>query len=384
MNHPFVAAVPSPPRPQMEVQLHDAKVAVTMLDPLYFADADTQRYKSESSETEEEHKYESFDLQFVEEIPVQLWSVDDVASWFQRNVKFPRERMEAFLRAFHDEGIDGLRLLALQRNSRACSGMTDSEWHSLNTSREIVLASHDEAILTSESHIGTPKCSSLESLAEENSESSFASSNTPLRLQASRSMTLRSVPMSRLLSSSLRLLSFPRHLWSPSPSKDEQDGSLATDVHSLQEEIISVEEREAALNAKLNHLDEILRTAQLASYLYTRLRWTPLPGEPPADDVDVDDWLQRFLVLEGSTIFFYSRAADLRPQGAILLSEIIDIGPIPGHLHHQQDELEWFGFHITTCEGLRLECSTPLKLQMELWLSSIQVDYERRGQQEGQ
>ena len=38
-------------------------------------------------------------------------------------------------------------------------------------------------------------------------------------------------------------------------------------------------------------------------------RWTPLPGELPVDDSDVDDWLQRFLVLEGSTLFFFPQAA---------------------------------------------------------------------------
>ena len=35
-------------------------------------------------------------------------------------------------------------------------------------------------------------------------------------------------------------------------------------------------------------------------------RWVPLMGEPLIeDDAEVDDWLRRFLVLEGSSIFFY-------------------------------------------------------------------------------
>jgi len=35
-------------------------------------------------------------------------------------------------------------------------------------------------------------------------------------------------------------------------------------------------------------------------------RWTALPGEPPPlDDTDVDDWLPRFVVLNGPCIFFY-------------------------------------------------------------------------------
>ena len=37
-------------------------------------------------------------------------------------------------------------------------------------------------------------------------------------------------------------------------------------------------------------------------------RWIALPGEPPIDDTEVDDWVQRFVVLQGSCIFFYLRS----------------------------------------------------------------------------
>jgi hypothetical protein len=103
----------------------------------------------------------------------------------------------------------------------------------------------------------------------------------------------------------------------------------------------------------------------LAGSAFCVQRWSPLPGEPPVDDTDVDDWLLRFLVLRGSSICFYLRATDLRPQGTILQSEIVEAGLIPNHLHHQDDP-HWSAFHITTCHGLRLECSSLLKLQVAL------------------
>ncbi len=55
--------------------------------------------------------------------------------------------------------------------------------------------------------------------------------------------------------------------------------------------------------------------------------------------------------------------ADLRPQGTVMRSEIVEVGPIPNHLHHQDDS-RWSAFHITTCHGLRLECSSLLKVQV--------------------
>lgn len=122
-----------------------------------------------------------------------------------------------------------------------------------------------------------------------------------------------------------------------------------------------------------------------------------MPGEPPVDDSDVDDWLQRFLVLEGSTLFFFPQAAgwlfrglsisihtnqhnpvvddkngsshviyllDLRPEGAILFTEVVEVGLISGKIQHYDEDINWFGFHVTTSEGLRLECATSIKLQV--------------------
>ncbi|KAH7432998.1 hypothetical protein KP509_07G049800 [Ceratopteris richardii] len=225
----------------------------------------------------------------------------------------------------------------------------------------------------SESHLSSP-FSSPRSSREDVPEDPSVSYYRPVRLNGSKSLTLsRSNKKLSIVKSSLKYLSLSsRHLWSSASKKHEQAKSSTMEVTSLQDEIHTAEERETALKAKLEHLDDILRTAQLANYLYTRMRWTPLPGELPVEDADVDDWLQRFLVLEGATIFFYPQAAELRPEGAILFSEIADVGAISGKIQHDEETLTWFGFHVTTTEGLRLECATPLKLQAELWMSLIQ------------
>lgn len=363
---------------QQQVELH---VAETMLNTFLQFDhtemQQQQQIEMESSQVCEEQGHEPPSAEF-DKGAVQCWSVDDVVTWLQRHVPFQSERMEECSRAFKNEGIDGLRLLALQKNNNACAGMTDSEWFLLYAARESLLASDGSAAVLSESHPSIL-----------NPEDAFLNPQKPSKsarthgLHTSKSLTLRPPQKLGLLRSSLKFLSFsPRHWWSSSASKHEQKESFATEVYSLQEEILSAEEREAALKARVDHLDEILRMAQLASYLYTRMRWTPLPGELPVDDVDVDDWLQRFLVLEGSTLFFYPQAADLRPQGAILLSEVVEIGAISGHIQHEQGDITWFGFQITTSDGLRFECATPLKLQAELWMSLIQAAHAEQHRQE--
>jgi hypothetical protein len=102
--------------------------------------------------------------------------------------------------------------------------------------------------------------------------------------------------------------------------------------------------------------------------------------------------------LEGSTLFFFPQAAgwlirglsffiihtnqhnpvvddkkawshviyllDLRPEGAILFTEVVEVGLISGKIQHYDEDINWFGFHVTTSEGLRLECATSIKLQV--------------------
>lgn len=56
--------------------------------------------------------------------------------------------------------------------------------------------------------------------------------------------------------------------------------------------------------------------------------------------------------------------ADLRPEGAIVFSDIVETGQISGKIQHDKEDSTWFGFHVTTCDGLRLECATSIKLQV--------------------
>ncbi|XP_068644341.1 nucleoside diphosphate kinase IV, chloroplastic/mitochondrial-like [Aristolochia californica] len=158
----------------------------------------------------------------------------------------------------------------------------------------------------------------------------------------------------------------------PWGSGDEKIELTSAELESLRSEIIDLEEREALLKAQLEHLDEVLRSARLAGYLYIRTRWTALPGEPPIEETDVDDWLSRFVVLYGSCIFLYLQSTDLSPQDSTLLSDVIEVGQLPSFL--QEDEQTRYSFYILTCHGLRLECSTLSEIQVNSWLTALQAD----------
>ncbi|XP_022736569.1 uncharacterized protein LOC111289626 isoform X6 [Durio zibethinus] len=147
----------------------------------------------------------------------------------------------------------------------------------------------------------------------------------------------------------------------------------AAELESLRSELADIEEREAHLKARLEHIDEILRSARLSGYLYIRTRWTALPGEPaPIDDTDVDDWLPRFVVLHGKCIFFYLSSTDLSPQDSTLLSDVVEVGSLPSFT--REDEGTRYSFYILTRQGLRYECSHVSKIQVDTWLSALQTD----------
>ncbi|ERN14129.1 hypothetical protein AMTR_s00021p00246450 [Amborella trichopoda] len=173
----------------------------------------------------------------------------------------------------------------------------------------------------------------------------------------------------RKLKRSMSMLSFilPRVPWGSS-SNDDNKVDQAEQVESLRLEIASAEEREAHLKARLEHLDERLRFSNLAGYLYIRTRWTALPGEPPIDDTDVDDWLQRFVVLHGSCVFFYLQSIDLSPQDSVLVTEIVEVGDLPNFISEDSTR---FSFYILTCHGLRYEFSTHSKAQVDSWSTAI-------------
>ncbi|KAJ6388511.1 hypothetical protein OIU77_026972 [Salix suchowensis] len=166
----------------------------------------------------------------------------------------------------------------------------------------------------------------------------------------------------------LNLFSLRRLSWGYSTNGQEK-----VELESLRSELACVEEREAHLKAQLQHADEILRSARFSGYLYIRTRWTALPGEPPPlDDADVDDWLPRFVVLNGPCIFFYLLSTDLSPQDSTLLSDIVEVGSLPS-LARESDET-WHSFYILTRQGLRYECSSISEIQVDSWLKVLMTD----------
>ncbi|KAJ8483985.1 hypothetical protein OPV22_016470 [Ensete ventricosum] len=170
----------------------------------------------------------------------------------------------------------------------------------------------------------------------------------------------------------LNLFSLSRLPWG---SRDDNEKIELTraEVESLRSEIADAEERETYLKAQLEHLDGILRSAWLCGYLYVRTRWTQLPGEPPIiDDDDIDDWLPRFVVLHGSCIYYYLKSTDLSPQDSTLLSDVVEVGPLPSFKHG--DEEIRHAFYLLTCQGLRFECSSISEVQVESWLTTLQSD----------
>ncbi|CAD5179496.1 uncharacterized protein LOC103989154 [Musa acuminata AAA Group] len=170
----------------------------------------------------------------------------------------------------------------------------------------------------------------------------------------------------------LNLFTLSRLPWG---SRDHNDKIELTrvEVESLRSEIADAEERETYLKAQLEHLDGILRSAWLCGYLYVRTRWTQLPGEPPIiDDDDIDDWLPRFVVLHGSCIYYYLKSTDLSPQDSTLLSDVVEVGPLPSFKH--DDEEIRHAFYLLTCQGLRFECSSISELQVESWLTTLRSD----------
>ncbi|KAM0005770.1 putative pleckstrin domain, PH-like domain superfamily [Helianthus debilis subsp. tardiflorus] len=171
----------------------------------------------------------------------------------------------------------------------------------------------------------------------------------------------------------LNLFNLKRLSWGNNDTDDgKQKVALsATEVESIRSELADLEEREAHLKARLEHVDEILRSARLSGYLQMRTRWTALPGEPaPLDDSEVDDWLPRFVVLQGPCIFLYFVSTDLSPQDSTLLSDVVEVGRMP--CHTQEDDDARYHFYIVTRQGLRYECSSASKLQVDAWVATLQ------------
>jgi len=149
-------------------------------------------------------------------------------------------------------------------------------------------------------------------------------------------------------------------------------------VESLRTEIADAEERESHLKARLENIDEVLRYARLSGYLYIRSRWTQLPGEPPIlDDADVDDWLPRFVVLQGQCVYYYLKSTDLSPQESTLLCDIVEVGRLPNFV--PEDEKTRYAFYLLSRQGLKFECSSTSEIQVDSWVRALKSDCKLRG-----
>ncbi|XP_010439118.1 PREDICTED: uncharacterized protein LOC104722615 [Camelina sativa] len=201
--------------------------------------------------------------------------------------------------------------------------------------------------------------------------------NTPSSSQQKDDLSLRSHSQSRtrrnLKRAALMLNMFTlRRLPWVSDGQDKVELSAA-ELESLRSELSDLEEREAYLKAQLEHVDEVLRSARLSGYLFIRSRWAALPGEPaPIDDTEVDDWLPRFVVLQGPCLFFHLLSTDLSPQDSTLLADIVEVGSLPSYTREFDEPHHCF--YILTRQGLRFECSSTSKIQVDSWLSLLRLD----------
>ncbi|KAL9177477.1 hypothetical protein ABFS82_01G060900 [Erythranthe guttata] len=205
------------------------------------------------------------------------------------------------------------------------------------------------------------------------------SGSDTLPVQTSSAINLRSHSHTwarqkiRSATSMLNLFSLKGLSWRLGANGQDKVVLSVVEVESLRSEIAALEERESHFKAQLEHIDEILRSARLSGYLFLRTRWAALPGESlPIDDTEVDDWLPRFIVLHGSCIYLYMISTDLSPQDSTFLSDIVEIGSLP--CLSREDGETRYCFYLLTRHGLRYECSSASKIQIDLWLEALRAD----------
>ncbi|XP_066362262.1 uncharacterized protein [Miscanthus floridulus] len=175
----------------------------------------------------------------------------------------------------------------------------------------------------------------------------------------------------------LHLLSIPRIRWSTSNEDDDKIELSRAEVETLRTEIAEAEERESHLKARLENIDEVLRYARLSGYLYIRSRWSQLPGEPPIlADADVDDWLPRFVALQGQCLYYYLKSTDLSPQESTLLCDVVEVGQLPNFV--PEDEKTRYAFYLLTRQGLKFECSSTSEIQVDSWVRALSSDCKLR------
>ncbi|KAL6610642.1 hypothetical protein ACP70R_040611 [Stipagrostis hirtigluma subsp. patula] len=217
--------------------------------------------------------------------------------------------------------------------------------------------------MPSKESMETPDGLSTSKNTMDTSPSSRGRSWTPKRVKGAASL--------------LHLLSIPRIRWSSSNEDDDKIQLTRAEVESLRTEIADADERESHLKARLENIDEVLRYARLSGYLYIRSRWTQLPGEPPIlDDAEVDDWLPRFVVLQGQCVYYYLKSTDLSPQESTLLSDIVEVGQLPDFV--PEDEKTRYAFYLLTRQGLKFECCSTSEIQVDSWVRALRSDCKLR------
>ncbi|GBG69979.1 hypothetical protein CBR_g4807 [Chara braunii] len=326
---------------------------------------------------------------------VLQWQADSVCRWIEATVPFPPSRGLEYGHSFRLAGVDGLTLLTMQRSHHACKNMTDADWQTFKTARRRLLtgrgahgygsapattrmAASDSAWHTTEQptaffsrSVSTLSgAASLKKLSQTRSRSNVwpACSSSPARSESGSSS-----------------VSWLWNLvgWRKEKGLEEQLGEVTEEVQELRGELTCAEEREATLQAVLEHLDDVLKSSQLAEYIYTRTRcllrdpffYTNEEKDNDDDDEEEDDddggeWLQRFVVLHEDTISYYMLATDIHPQGTIPIAQVVEAAVIPPE-DVQIAEEGWFAFQITTCDQLRLECATKNACKVETWLGTI-------------
>ncbi|XP_030951865.1 uncharacterized protein LOC115975283 isoform X2 [Quercus lobata] len=171
----------------------------------------------------------------------------------------------------------------------------------------------------------------------------------------------------------LNLFTLRRMPWSSSNDGQEKVVLSALEVESLKSELAELEEREAHLKAQLENVDQILRSARLSGYLGGQYYQENLPLWT------IPMLMTGFLALSSfkdhafsSTYCQQNFYADLSPQDSTLLHDIVEIGPLPSF--SREDEETHYAFYILTRLGLRYECSSSSKIQVDSWLSALQTD----------
>ncbi|KAI7733709.1 hypothetical protein M8C21_017445, partial [Ambrosia artemisiifolia] len=101
-----------------------------------------------------------------------------------------------------------------------------------------------------------------------------------------------------------------------------------------------------------------------------------VPEEPPPlDDLEVDDWLHA-LLFSKDRAFSCICVHGYKSTRLTLLFDVVEVGHMP--CHTQEAEETQYRFYIVTRHGLRYECSSASKLQLDAWVETLQDECKLR------